>query len=105
MWNSTVAVVVVGVVVVELDELNQLPRIVADINRAEVESVGRAVVQEAQRAKEEGKEKVILFNWSGHGLVDLAAYDAFLSGKLTQYELPEEEIQRALRAIEKFPKP
>jgi tryptophan synthase beta chain len=64
-----------------------------------------AVVQEAQRAKEEGKEKVILFNWSGHGLVDLAAYDAFLSGKLTQYELPEEEIQRALRAIEKFPKP
>ena len=41
-----------------------------------------AVVQEAQRAKEEGKEKVILFNWSGHGLMDLAAYDAYLSGKL-----------------------
>jgi tryptophan synthase beta chain len=57
------------------------------------------------RAKEEGKEKVILFNWSGHGLVDLPAYDAFLSGRLTPNELPEEEIQRALKAIEGFPKP
>jgi tryptophan synthase beta chain len=64
-----------------------------------------AVVEEARRAKEEGKEKVILFNWSGHGLVDLAAYDAYLSNKLTQYELPEEEIQRAVKAIEGFPKP
>jgi tryptophan synthase beta chain len=63
------------------------------------------VVEEAQRAREEGKEKVILFNWSGHGLVDLASYDAYLSGKLEKYELPDEEIQRALKAIEKFPKP
>ncbi len=64
-----------------------------------------AVVQEAQRAKEEGKEKVILFNWSGHGLVDLAAYDAFMTEKLTQYELPEEEIKRALTCIEGLPCP
>jgi tryptophan synthase beta chain len=64
-----------------------------------------AVVDEAQRAKQEGKEKVILFNWSGHGLVDLAAYDAYLSGKLQAYELPDEEIQRALQAIKDFPKP
>ncbi len=64
-----------------------------------------AVVDEANRAKEEGKEKVILFNWSGHGLVDLAAYDAYLAGKLSVHELPEEEIQRALKAIEGFPKP
>ncbi len=64
-----------------------------------------AVVQEAERAKEEGKEKVILFNWSGHGLVDLAAYDAYLSGKLIQYEMPEEEISRALKSIEGLPKP
>ncbi|MBW1727798.1 MAG: TrpB-like pyridoxal-phosphate dependent enzyme, partial [Deltaproteobacteria bacterium] len=47
----------------------------------------------------------ILFNWSGHGLVDLAAYDAFLSGKLTKYELPEEELQKALESIEGLPKP
>jgi tryptophan synthase beta chain len=64
-----------------------------------------AVVEEAKRAKEEGKEKVILFNWSGHGLVDLAAYDDFLSGKLTKYELPEEEIQKSLKLIEGLPKP
>jgi tryptophan synthase beta chain len=64
-----------------------------------------AVVQEAQRAKEEGKEKVILFNWSGHGLVDLAAYDAYLSGKLTKYELPQEEIEKSLNVISGFPKP
>jgi tryptophan synthase beta chain len=64
-----------------------------------------AVVQEAKRAKEEGKEKVILFNWSGHGLVDLAAYDAFLSNKLTKYELPEEEVKRSLNLIAGLPKP
>jgi tryptophan synthase beta chain len=64
-----------------------------------------AVVEEAKKAKEEGKEKVILFNFSGHGLMDLPAYDAYLSGKLTNYELPEEEIQRALKAIENLPRP
>ena len=64
-----------------------------------------AVIDEAMRAKEEGKEKVILFDWSGHGLVDLAAYDAYFAGKLAPYELPEEEIERALKAIEGFPKP
>ena len=64
-----------------------------------------AVVDEAMRAKAEGKEKVILFDWSGHGLVDLSAYDAYFSGKLQPYELPEEEIVRALKAINGFPKP
>jgi len=64
-----------------------------------------AVVDEARRAKEEGKEKVILFNWSGHGLIDLASYDAYLSGKLVPYDLPEEEILRVLKATENMPKP
>ncbi len=63
-----------------------------------------AVIDEAMKAKEEGKEKVIFFNWSGHGLVDLAAYDAFLSNKLTSYAMPQEDIDRALRAIEGLPK-
>jgi tryptophan synthase beta chain len=57
------------------------------------------------RAREEGKEKVILFNWSGHGLVDLASYDAYLSGKLTNYELPESEIERARKTVGQYPKP
>jgi tryptophan synthase beta chain len=71
----------------------------------ETNHVIAAVVDEAMRAKEEGKEKVILFNWSGHGLVDLTAYDAYLSGKLQAYEMPDEEIQKALLAIKDFPKP
>ena len=64
-----------------------------------------AVVEAANQAKEEGKEKTILFNWSGHGLVDLAAYDAYFSGKLTDYALPQEEIDRALADLADFPKP
>ena len=71
----------------------------------ETNHVLAAVVDEAMRAKQEGKEKTILFNWSGHGLVDLAAYDAYLDGKLQAYELPDHDIDRALNAIKDFPKP
>ncbi len=63
------------------------------------------VIREAKKAKEEGKEKTILVNWSGHGLVDLMAYNAYFEGKLSDYELPDEEIQAALVALENFPKP
>jgi len=63
-----------------------------------------AVIDEAKKAKEEGKEKVILFNYSGHGLMDLTGYDAFLSGKLTDYELPEEELQKYIKDIKNHPK-
>jgi tryptophan synthase beta chain len=63
-----------------------------------------AVMEEAKKAKEEGKEKVILFNYSGHGLMDLTGYDAYLSGKLTDFELPEEEMQKYLKDLENLPK-
>jgi tryptophan synthase beta chain len=62
-------------------------------------------IREAIKAKEEGKEKVILFNWCGHGLVDMTAYEAFLNGQLSDHILPEEEIQRALADIDPLPKP
>ena len=62
-------------------------------------------IREALKAKEEGKEKVILFNWSGHGLVDMAAYEAYLRGQLKDHALPEEEIRRALEDIDSLPKP
>jgi tryptophan synthase beta chain len=42
----------------------------------------RATIDEAVRAREEGKERVILFGYSGHGLLDLQAYDDYLSGRL-----------------------
>ncbi|MBN2331483.1 MAG: TrpB-like pyridoxal phosphate-dependent enzyme [Deltaproteobacteria bacterium] len=57
-----------------------------------------AVIREALKAKEEGKEKVILFNYSGHGLLDLSGYDAYLSGKLSNYEIPEEDFSDALKS-------
>ncbi len=64
-----------------------------------------AAIQEAKKAKEEGEEKVILFNLSGHGLMDLQGYSSFFDGKLKDYELPQEEIDRALKAIEGLPVP
>jgi tryptophan synthase beta chain len=65
----------------------------------------KGVVDAARRADEAGIEQVILFNLSGHGHFDMAAYDAFLHGRLEDHELPEAEIERALRAIEPLPKP
>jgi tryptophan synthase beta chain len=64
-----------------------------------------AVIQEAKKAKEEGKEKVILFNFSGHGLMDLTGYDKFLTGKLEKHELPESVIKENLEIIKDYPKP
>ncbi len=61
-------------------------------------------VREANRAREEGKEKVILMNWSGHGLMDLQGYDAFMSGKLEDYPLPEELLKQSLAAVKDHPK-
>ena len=62
------------------------------------------VIDEALKAKKEGKKKVILFSYSGHGLMDLAGYDKFLSGKLSEYHLPEEDLKLSLAAISNFPK-
>jgi tryptophan synthase beta chain len=61
-----------------------------------------SVIEEANRAKEEGKEKVILLMWSGHGIIDLAAYDAYLGGKLTDYEMPDEEIAKLVEKLRRI---
>jgi len=58
-----------------------------------------AAVVEALKAKEEKKEKCIVFNYSGHGHFDLAAYDKYLDGKLEDYAHPEDEIQKALSEL------
>ena len=44
-----------------------------------------ATIREANRCKETGEEKVILFNLSGHGLIDMTAYDSYLNGDLMNY--------------------
>ena len=63
-----------------------------------------AVIDEAVKAKEQGKEKVILFNYSGHGLLDLGGYEAFLSGKLSKYQLADKEIEKYTRELKNLPK-
>ena len=61
-----------------------------------------ATINEALKAKEEGTQKTILFNLSGHGLVDMAAYDQYFSGDLLNYSLSDEDIRKNIDQIEKI---
>lgn len=62
----------------------------------------KAAVDEALKCKETGEAKTILFNFSGHGHFDMAAYEAYLSGKLEDFDLDEEALARAEAAIPKI---
>jgi tryptophan synthase beta chain len=62
-------------------------------------------VQTAKAADEAGQERTILFNLSGHGHFDMTAYDDYLAGRLEDVALDEQEIERALRAIDGLPTP
>ena len=62
-------------------------------------------IREAKQAKQEGKAKIILFNWSGHGLMDLSGYDAYLQGHLHDYHLSDEEMQKSIASTNAYPKP
>ena len=59
-------------------------------------------INEALQAKEEGKQRTILFNLSGHGLIDMAAYDQYLAGDLGNYEVTDEDVAKNLAEIEKI---
>lgn len=59
----------------------------------------RGAIDEALDAKEKGEERVILFNLSGHGHFDLAAYEAYLGNQLQDYDYPEEDIKEAMRHL------
>jgi len=61
----------------------------------------RGAIDEALQAKEEGKEKTILFNLSGHGHVDMVAYDDYFAGKLDDFEYPAEAIKESLANLPK----
>ena len=63
----------------------------------------RAVIDEAHAAREAGEERVILFGLCGHGHFDLAAYDAYLAGKLEDPEFSEQDMEAALAALPKAP--
>lgn len=59
----------------------------------------KAAIDEALRCKETGEEKVIFFANSGHGFLDMSSYDAYFSGKLEDYSLPDERITEATAKI------
>ena len=61
-----------------------------------------AAINEAEKCKETGEEKVILFNLSGHGLIDMSAYQQYLQGNLQDYEVKQEEIDRNISQLEKI---
>ena len=63
----------------------------------------RCVIEEALAAKEAGERRVILFNLSGHGHFDMAAYDAYFAGKLEDYAYPREKVEEALAHLPKVP--
>lgn len=64
----------------------------------------RCAIDEALKAKEEARERVILFNLSGHGYFDLAAYEDYLAGKLTDFEYPMELIRESLSRLPNIPR-
>ena len=94
--------------IVEAQAIPQLESFEAALAFAQAEGIVPApepshaiaqVVREAKAAKEAGEKRVILFNLSGHGYFDMAAYEQYLSGSLTDYEYPQHEIEEALAEL------
>jgi len=93
---------------IEAQSYRQLPVFDAALPFARIEGILpapesahaiRAAMDEAIAAREEGKTRNILFCLSGHGNFDLASYENFMEGKLHDYELPAQEISRAIAAL------
>jgi tryptophan synthase beta chain len=75
------------------------------ISAPETNHAIKAVIDEALKCKESGEAKTILLAHSGHGHFDMGAYDSYLSGKLTDYEYPEEKVKEALASLPEVPSP
>ncbi len=73
------------------------------ISAPETNHAIRATIDEALKCKESGESKTILLAHSGHGHFDMAAYESYLSGKLTDYEYPEEKVKEALAHLPGVP--
>jgi len=97
---------------VEAQAVPQLPTFEAGVTFARTEGIIsapetnhaiRVTIDEALKCKESGESKVILLAHSGHGHFDLAAYESYLSGKLTNYAYPEEKVKEALTHLPEVP--
>jgi tryptophan synthase beta chain len=93
---------------IEADSVQQLDAFAAGVQFARSEGIIPApesnhaiagAIREALLAKEEGKQRTILFNLSGHGHFDMQAYIDYEAGKLQNYEYPAEEIAMALAGL------
>jgi tryptophan synthase beta chain len=93
---------------IEAKAVKQLPVFEAALQFARTEGILpapesahaiRAAIDEAEQAKQEGKARTILFCLSGHGHFDLSSYDAYLTGKLQDYEHPGREIAEAIESL------
>ena len=97
---------------VEARAVNQLATFEAGVQFARTEGIIsapetnhaiRVTIDEALKCKESGESKTILLAHSGHGHFDMAAYDAYLAGKLVDYEYPEEKVKEALTHLPEVP--
>jgi tryptophan synthase beta chain len=61
-----------------------------------------AAIREAKKATEKGEEKVILFCLSGHGLIDMTAYESYINGDLQNYSITDSEIEKNLEDVPQF---
>jgi tryptophan synthase beta chain len=93
---------------IEAVAVKQIPTFEAAIQFARAEGIVpapesahaiRAAIDEALDAKAKGEKRVILFNLSGHGNFDMGAYEAYLSGKLEDYEYPAEAVREAMKHL------
>ncbi len=71
----------------------------------ETNSALAAVVEEALKAKEEGREKIIVASFSGHGLLDLTAYEKYLSGEMAESVVEDDDIIKSCEVFKDYPKP
>jgi tryptophan synthase beta chain len=94
---------------IEARSHNQLECFEAGIKFAKAEAIIPApeanhgiatAIQEAEKCKEEGVSRTILFNLCGHGHFDMSSYESYFSGKLTEHELTEEEIHTSLSELD-----
>jgi tryptophan synthase beta chain len=96
--------------IIEAKAVHQLPCFEAAVQFARTEGIIpapesshaiRGAIDEALLAKQEGKPRTILFNLSGHGHVDMQAYDDYFAGKLDDYEYPVEKVKESLAHLPK----
>jgi tryptophan synthase beta chain len=99
---------------IEAIAVHQTPTFAAAIQFAQSEGIVpapesahaiRAAIDQALDAKARGEKRVILFNLSGHGLLDLSAYEQYLGGRLQDYEYPAEEVAKAMQHLPKVGEP